>query len=144
MNVLFTQVCTLVVRRLSSQLPVIFAFNQWSWNSATLHPLSLVPPCQPAQYSAANTAFLSYPCYIIPPYLIYTGFQIYCKFLVNWKSRLLLLCASSPFPSDYLLLPLLSKWDLTYYVCSSLGFRSEQSNGNSSFLLPSVLSGRLM
>lgn len=75
------------------------------WNSATLSFLSLVSPCQPAQYSA-NKTFLSYPCYIILPYLIYTEFHIYCEFLVNWKSRLRPTPALCPLPISLWLPPI--------------------------------------
>lgn len=126
------------------QMHVIHDFSQWRLKTAAGNSLSLISPCQPAHYSAANT-LLSCPYYTIPPQLLYIGFQINCKFLANCKSRCFPTPACTPFsfPSDFLLSPLSSKLAFTYYVCPSQVISGlSKAMEAVFFLLPSVLSRR--
>lgn len=112
-------------------------------NSASANSLSLFSPCQLVRYSAASTAFVSHFCYMIS----HAGFQISCRFLANCKSRLPPTPALHPLPTPFCLssVPTAIKLSLHLFCVLILCyFRSEQSNGDSSFFAPSVLSGRLM
>ena len=112
-------------------------------NSASVNSLSLFSPCQLVRYSAASTAFVSHFCYMIS----HAGFQINCQFLANCKSRLPPTPALHPLPPPFCLssVPTAIKLSLHLFCVLILCyFRSEQSNGDSSFFAPSVLSGRLM